>query len=399
MPSELLQQLRDQAATELQVHILPFWLREAVDREKGGFWARISNDLQIRARSPKGLILNTRILWTFSAAYRQLGNPEYLEIAHRAYHYLVSRFVDKVHGGMYWMLDADGKPMDTSKKIYGQAFAVYALTEYFLATGSADALRLARKVYELVETYNFDCVYGGYLETSNRDWSPTENLRLSDVDMNEKKSMNTHLHLLEAYIQLYRAWPDAGLRGKLAALVENFTQHIIDPRTRHLRLFFDETWHCKSRKISFGHDIETSWLLDEAVRLLDDPLLGKTIRDVSLQMVDAVLQEGVAPDSGVHYERDEIGDLDLEVHWWVQVEAVVGFLNAYQKSDREVYLEAAHRAWKFIMTYLVDRKYGEWFYKVKADRTPAMEMFKVSEWKCPYHSGRACLEIMRRIES
>jgi mannobiose 2-epimerase len=398
MASETCKQLAARAEKELLTRILPFWMEQAPDREKGGFWARVSPDLKVRERSPRGLILNTRILWTFSAAFNQYKSQAYLEIARLAYEQVCNGFLDPVYGGAFWMLDEANLPLDDSKKIYGQAFTIYSLAEYHLATGEADALAKAIAIYELIEKHNYDPAFTGYLESANRDWSPTQDLRLSAVDMNEKKSMNTHLHLLEAYTLLYRVWPDGGLRARLVDLINNFLDQIIDPESHHLILFFDETWQRKSHKVSYGHDIETSWLLDEAAQVLSDPILSRKCQKVSVAMAEAVLKDGMMEDSGLAYERGETGKLDPEVHWWVQSEAVVGFANAYQNSGRPEFLAAAVRAWDFIEERLVDRTCGEWYYKVDAARVPDTTLCKISEWKCPYHNSRTCFELARRVK-
>ncbi|HOC24998.1 MAG TPA: AGE family epimerase/isomerase [bacterium] len=398
MASETCRQLAARTERELLDNILPFWLEQAPDREQGGFWARVSPDLQVRERSPRGLILTTRILWTFAAAFHQYKNPAYLEMARKAYEEVCSAFIDPRYGGVFWMLDAERRPIDDSKKIYGQAFAIYSLVEYHAASGDAGALEQALAIYELIEKHNYDPLHTGYLESANRDWSPTEELRLSAIDMNEKKSMNTHLHLLEAYTRLYREWRDDGLRERLVSLVNNFLDHIIDSRSHHLILFFDESWQPKSGKVSYGHDIETSWLLDEATQLLTDPILARKCQKVSVAMAEAVLAEGVAPDGGLIYERDESGRPDHDVHWWVQAESVVGFANAYQNSGRPEFLAAAVRAWDFIAEHLIDRIHGEWFYKVDGERRVDRQLHKISEWKCPYHNSRTCLELARRVK-
>ena len=399
MANETCKELAARAERELLDNILPFWLAHAPDQEQGGFWARISPDLRIREREPKGLILHARILWTFSAAYRLYKQSDYLTMAERAYTELCRHFFDPVHGGVYWMVGADGVPIDDSKKIYGQAFAVYSLTEYHRASGDAEALQRALALFDLIERHNYDPLHTGYLESANRDWSAANDLRLSAIDMNEKKSMNTHLHLLEAYAQLYRVRPDAALRERLVSLINNFLDHIIDNQTSHLVLFFDEAWQRKSGKISYGHDIETSWLLDEAAQVLADPGLSRKCQKVSLAMAEAVLREGMAADGGLAYERDETGALDADVHWWVQAEAVVGFANAYQNSGRIEFVQAARRAWDFIEMRLIDRTHGEWFYKVNAAREPDLQLHKISEWKCPYHNSRTCLELAHRVKN
>ncbi|MBN2356078.1 AGE family epimerase/isomerase [candidate division KSB1 bacterium] len=393
-----LHRFQQRVSHELLANILPFWQQYAVDCDGEGFYARISNDLKVKERSPRGLILNTRILWTFSAAYRQFQKEEYLEIADRAFRVIQKYFWDAAYGGMYWLLDAEHHPLDVSKKIYGQAFSIYSLVEYYAAARDKAALQRAQELYHLIEENNFDAAHDGYFETSNRDWTPADDLRLSEIDLNEKKSMNTHLHMLEAYTHLYRFWPSPQLKQQLRRLIDCFLDHIVDSEGRHFQLFFDEQWQVKSGSVSFGHDIEGSWLLQEAAQVYGDHELAKKVPPISLRMAEAVLTEAVSKAGGIFYERDEGGRLDEEMHWWPQAEAVVGFLNAFQRSNDGRFWDAACNVWRFCENYLVDRRHGEWFYKVGIDLKPDLTMFKVSEWKCPYHSGRACLEVIKRID-
>ncbi len=398
MVSDRIATLRGRIEAELLQNILPFWEKEVVDPAGDGFWARVSNDLVVKERAPKGLILNTRILWTFSAASRQYKNPVFLALAQRAFDFIQNHFWDTDFGGMLWMLDEEARPLDVSKKIYGQAFSIYSLAEYFQATGQKEVLDRAIELYHLIERHNYDTQHSGYFETSNRDWSLAEDLRLSEVDMNEKKSMNTHLHLLEAYTQLYLCWPDAVLETRLRTLIDNFLAHIIDRRTHHMRLFFNEAWHVRLAHVSYGHDIEASWLLDEAAAVLHDQGLQAAVRQESYAMAEAVYHEALAPQGGIYYERKEDGQLKEDLEWWPQAEALVGFLNAWQNSGQIKFLNAAGRVWDFCDHYLVDHEHGEWFYKVGPDLKPDSRLYKVSEWKCPYHNSRACMEALRRLK-
>ncbi|KAI7257695.1 hypothetical protein KC345_g10730 [Hortaea werneckii] len=290
--------------TELKDNILSFWMKHTLDEEHGGFVGEIGNQMNIIEGAGKSLVLNARILWTFANAYRMYGNAEYLTMAERAHTYLLQYFADAEYGGYYWMVDAQGTPSERKKQIYGQAFAIYALSEFHHATGRQDVLEQAVELFRLVEQYGYDPLYKGYIEALSEQWQMTENLSLSSKDMNEKKSMNTHLHVLEGYTGLYRVWKSEELRVKLAELIEVMLLHIIDNEGKHFHLFLDEEWTIKSDHISYGHDIEGSWLLAEAAEVLGDEELLHRVRTVALSMAEATLAEGIDTDGGIWNEAD-----------------------------------------------------------------------------------------------
>lgn len=385
-----------EARRELLENILPFWRDRTVDTGRGGFIGEMSNDLRVREDAPKGLILNARILWTFSAVSAYTHAPQDAALAHRAYDYLVQHFLDREHGGFIWEVTPQGDLHDGCKKIYGQAFCIYALAEYCRTFTAGTALPQAIALFRLIEHHARDPKYGGCVETLSRDWQPLDDVRLSAKDLNEKKSMNNHLHLLEAYTNLLRVWPDALLASRLRELIEIFRRHILNAAGTHLNHFFGETWATKSDTYTFGHDIEGSWLLCEAADALGDVHLQTEMRSIAMKIAWAVLQEGIGADGGLVYAARAGRIVNAGREWWPQAEAVVGFYNAWQLSGHSAFRDAAVRCWRFIQDRVVDRVNGEWFWRVRPDGTPDAAEPKVSAWKCPYHNGRCCLEIIQR---
>ena len=381
-------------------HILPFWCGPALDREQGGWMAWLSNDLKPDRTQPKGVIINSRVLWAFSAVYQERPGKLFKQMADRAFDYVMNRFWDTQQGGAFWRLDDAGRVIDDSKKIYGQAFYVYALAEYHRAFGSPAALVRAKELFELIERHAHDPRHGGYMEVCRRDWSAAgADARLSEKDMNEKKSMNNHLHLLESYTNLYRVWKEPRLEQRLRELIQLFEQRIFDSRTKHFNHFFDEEWRVRSDSYTFGHDIEGTWLLCEAAMVLGDVALLKRVQAVALPMAEVALKEGVAADGALHYEGKGGKIIDPGKECWPQAEAVVGFLNAFQLSGDRKYFQASRRAFDWIEANLADRVHGEWFWRINEDGRPDPKLPKMSEWKGPYHGSRMCLETLHRLRA
>ena len=389
--------LRIEVAHELTTGILPFWMEKMADNVQGGFYGRIDGDDKLHADAAKGAILNARILWTFSAAYRLLRKPEYLETATRAKRYIIDRFYDKDFGGVYWSLTANGEPLDTKKQVYAQGFAIYGLSEYARATGDREALDYAVKLFETVEKYSFDRDRNGYIEAFTREWKPIEDMRLSDKDENTSKTMNTHLHILEPYANLYRVWKNERLERQLRNMLDLFTGKILNKKTYHLDLFFDNDWRTDGNIISYGHDIEASWLIHEAALVLGDEALLKRIEPVITNIARAA-DEGLNPDGSMIYERFTAEDrTDRELHWWVQAENVVGHVNLYQHFGDEKALDTAMKCWQFIKDKIIDHANGEWHWSLMPDGSVNRRDDKAGFWKCPYHNGRMCMEIIERF--
>lgn len=387
--------LASKADKELRENILPYW-RKNISLPSGLFLGRISGHEEARPDAPIGGIMTARILWTFASAYRIAGREEDLEMALKAKKIISEHFFDSEFGGTYWAIAPDGSCLDSKKQIYAIAFTIYGLAELFRATRDQEALDLAIRLFRDIEQHSFDHSLNGYFEAFQRNWEPIGDMRLSDKDANESKTMNTHLHILEAYTGLYRVWKDALLHQRLKNLIELFLDKIIGTDF-HLKLFFSEDWNCNYDIQSFGHDIEASWLLHEAAIVLGDKALINKVEKAVPAIVRAA-SEGYESGKGMAYEKKD-GTLDMERHWWVQAESVVGYFNLWQLRAGAKNLEKALATWDFIEGNLVDRQNGEWFWSIRADGSVNRDDDKAGFWKCPYHNGRMCMEIIERCKN
>ena len=389
--------LRQCIEQELKGNILPFWAERAPDPVHGGFVGSVSNDLKINNDVPRTAVLQGRILWAFSSAYKKYGLPQYLSMAQRAYDYLRQKFWDSKFEGVYWSVDAFGEPLDIRKHTYAQAFSIYGLTEYYLATGEAGALELARRIFELLEVNTYEPRYGGYKESRARDWASPADPRLSALEPDCDKSMNTLLHMMEACTNLLRAGDQPPLLTRLTELLEAFLDRIIDAQTGHFHLFFNNDWTWPHPEpFSYGHDIEGSWLLVETAELLGDAALLQRTRSLAVQMAQAVFAEALQPDGRVlSGSSDDPHAKDLA--WWTHAEAVVGFYNAYQISGQEHFETASTRVWHFIEQNFFDHEHGDWFKNLDPEGRPYPHSPKIGPWECPYHHSRACLEMIKRL--
>lgn len=393
---EIKHDLYQQAKNEL-TNILSYWKKNMTDRHYGGFYARRDGYNRLDQSAPKGVVLNARILWTFSAASEVTNTRQCIAVAKRAFKYMLDYFRDAVNGGVYWTVDRNGEKLDGKKQTYAQAFALYGYTAYFLATGNETAKNEAIALFHSIETHCYDRIHGGYTEALDENWLPLPDQRLSEKDANEPKSMNTHLHVLEAYTALYRVWPDALLKQRISELLAIFRDKIICKTSGHLQLFFSVDWVPRSEDVSFGHDIEAAWLLYEAALALVENTGTTEMRNVSLRLTEAACA-GLDADGGLWYESNPDHTLFVrEKHWWPQAEALVGFCNAWQLSGEEVWLIHAQQTWTFIQEKLMDKDKGEWFWGIDGQNAVLRNEDKAGFWKCPYHNGRACLELMRRL--
>lgn len=389
-----LTRLAQEVELELNEHLLPFWCR-LKDEEHGGYYGVVDFDLNVDKQADKGGIVAARILWTFAAAYRVTGKSLYLEHAQHAYKFIAAHVIDAEYGGLYWLLDYRGEPKDTRKHVYAQSFGIYALSEYYRATGHREALELAKQLYELVETTGYDEQHAAYKEEFNREWEERPNEMLSEKGLLADITTNTHLHVLEAYTNLYRVWPDEGLKQKLSQLVKTFYERIYDPETTFLRVFFNKQWESLIDYESFGHDIEASWLIDDALKVLQDesPHYKQMVIDIAANIASAAIAE----DGSVVNERVK-GELDATRIWWVQAEAIVGFANAYEHTGDERFAQLTERIWDYTKAYIIDkREGGEWYSQVEPDGTPTPDRNIADPWKANYHNARCCLELIERM--
>jgi len=382
--------------TELN-QILLYWERFAVDREHGGFYGRIDDHNIVHERAPKGSVLHARILWAFSAAYNHTQNPAHLALATRAYQYIRDFMTDREYGGLYWSVSFQGDMLENYKQVYAQAFGIYGLSEYYRATQDAEALELALAWRQLIEKHSRDHLQGGYIDAFARDWSFLEVKRLSEKDENASKTMNTHLHLVEAYANLYTVCPSAELKDDIRQLWQIFDQKIIDHSSHHLGLYFNEGWKMDKRIISYGHDVEAGWLLQACAEAIGDPDIVDRAKINAVQITTAAM-EGLDDDGGLWYEYDtEKQQRILEKHWWPQAEALIGFYNAWQLTGNSLFRTAVLKNWQFIRRYILDYAQGEWLWGIDEYGNPMPGQDKVGLWKCPYHNSRACLELLKRL--
>ena len=425
MNEEHLDMMRLEMQDVLENNILPFWLEKMQDNENGGFYGRIDGSGVLHPDAEKGAILNARILWTFSAAYRVLEKEELLEAATRAKDYLVDHFIDPEYGGVYWSVDYKGEPLDTKKQFYAIAFAIYGLSEYARATGDREALEYALDLYDCIEEHAFDDEQNGYIEACTREWGKIGDMRLSELDANYPKSQNTHLHIMEAYANLLRCLKEmraqeqcdyvpaigsvlpvgisvppetmVSVEGALRNIISIFIDKILNPETNHLDLFFDMDWTRGVGHLeSYGHDIECSWLLHEAALVLGDENLLEKVENV-VQKVAKASEKGLRKDGSMIHEANlDTGHVDDDLHWWVRAENVVGWFNIWQHFGDEEAFKKSEKCWQFIKDKLVDWDNGEWYWSRHPDGSLNTIDDKAGFWKCPYHNSRMCLEIIER---
>lgn len=406
-----LNQYKTYFENELHDNILSYWIKYGVEESGTGFYPAVDLDNKPVMSANKTCVLNARILWTFAAAAKMYPGKGYEEIAHRAYRVVTEDFADNEFGGFYMELASDNRVVNDVKHTYAQAFVIYSFCKYYEFNPSDEVMDNIRKFFFFLDAKTKDPYNPGYLESFTRDWEIFEENRMADN--NEPKSMNTHLHLLEAYTAVYRVWKDDLVKQRLTELLDIFINNIIRD-SGHLGIFFTsdfkETLNSKGT-CSFGHDIEASWLLWESAEILENSEIQKQIKPLVVKMADVVLRAGVDKDGGLFLESTRYGsNVRTNKHWWLQAENLVGYMNAYQLKGDQKYWDTVELAWDFIDRCVIDHKGGEWFTKVNRLGVPYLEEpqgdpspyyrndRKIDPWKCPYHNGRAMMEMVNRID-
>ncbi len=373
--------------------IRPFW-KGLIDKKNGGYYGQVDFELNIHEDAPKGVILNSRILWFFSNSFLTLQEEEDLVCANWAYDYLMNNCLDKIYGGVYWSTNSDGTIMDSTKHTYNQAFSVYALSSYYAATGKKEAIETAIDIFKLIEEKCRDDI--GYLEAFDEQFNPIKNDKLSENGVIADKTMNTLLHVFEAYTELYRVTNLSEVKDKLEWIIDVFSNKVYNKEKKRQEVFFDKDMNSILDLHSYGHDIETAWLLDRGLEVLDNDELTKKMEEIT-RILTKEIYDVAYVDHSVLNECEDGVDNENRI-WWVQAEAIVGFINGFQKDNNKTeYLEAAKDIWEYCKEYIIDKRPGgEWFWEVDKNGQPTSRKDIVEPWKCPYHNGRFCFEIIRR---
>jgi mannobiose 2-epimerase len=372
-------------------HIFRFW-SGLKDDIFGGFYGQVGFDGIVDRTADKGVILNSRILWFFSSLYCVNRDEAALMNARHAYKFLVNNMLDAKYDGLYWMCDCNGRPVDSRKHSYCQAFGIYGLSQYYKASGDEQAVELAMKLFNLIETKCKDDT--GYLEEFNRKWEREPNELLSENKVISERTMNTHLHILEAYTVLYEVTKNEAVKKQLYFLLGVIKERIYSREFKRLKVFFDDEWNETIDIQSYGHDIEGSWLVDRAVEVLNDKNLLEATQSYTLDIAENILNNAYTPFGVINETVNHVTDYNKI--WWVQAESVVGFINAYEKSGNKRFFEAAVNIWNYIHEKVIDKKSGEWYWMFDESGSPVSDFPFVSAWKCPYHNSRMYFELMAR---
>lgn len=379
--------------------VLSFWSEKAIDKKTGQFYGEMDHYGTPEPDANKGIIMYSRILWTFSAACRFYKNNDYKQYADIARSFIENHFLDKKNGGVYWETDCKGNVVVNKKQVYAEAFSIYAYSEYALAFNDKSALDIALNLFDKLESICYDQKNGGYFEAFSETWEKLDDVRLSDKDLNEPKGMNTNLHVLEAYTTLYEATKSERVKVALKKEIQIYMNKILNDKN-HVTIFFSEDWQPKTTEFSYGHDIESTWLVWEAAEMIEDKKLMNEIRPKILAMVETFIEEGFDKEthSTLYEYFPKTKKIDTDRHWWVQIEAVEGLANAFDMTGKEEYRKLALQQWGYIRENIIDRVHGEWFWRIDNDGFPVDEEAKMGQWKCPYHNSRGLMHMIKEMD-
>ncbi|NKI33306.1 N-acylglucosamine 2-epimerase [Muricauda sp. DJ-13] len=392
-----LEGLRSSLENELQ-NVLRYWKDNTVDFENGGFYGKIDSSNLIHKKAPKGIILNTRILWSFCRASNFYNHREFDFEIERAFGYLNEKFRDNLHGGVFWEVDYAGIPTNKKKQVYAQAFCLYALTEYYKYSKNPEAFAWANEIFELLEKHAYDRRLGGYFEAFSRTWETLEDVRLSQKDLNAPKTTNTILHVLEAYTNFYEVSNKAEVKLALEKLIQLFHEKLFNSQN-HLKLFFTNDWKSLSSEISYGHDIEAAWLVLLACKVIANDRLYLKTKSLLKDVCKTFINEALDNEFGViNSKNSRTQQIDSDRHWWPQAEAMVGLIYNWKLNRVTNDFKIVQQIWQFTEDNIIDHKLGEWYFRVDSSGKPYESENKVGPWKCPYHNTRALIEILELVK-
>ena len=404
--------LKEQMEHNLETNILPFWREYMMDNVHGGFYGRVDAQRKPDLQSPKSVVLNCRILWTFCRTYALWGKDTDKMIADRAFDYICRYFWDETYKGVYWMVTGKGEVAEPEKRTYGQAFFLYSMAEYYRVFGNRRALELAMETFSLIERY-LNLPGGGYRDSASRDWQKDDWVNFWVKNRTGALTLlNSNMHLFEAILTLAQVTKDPSVLQSLKQQLLFLLDTAMDWKCGHMKAAMAFDGSRLDGEINFGHDCECSYLIMEAAELLQEEKLLQKAEKAVETIINHVLGEGLDPQSGgMYYLADtQKPQVNRSKIWWVQAEGITAFIDRYQRTAKKIYLDAAVSIWNYVQTYMVNTEFGDWFSvgaepEISSSGQQEEDISVVftndemaGKGKCPYHNSRACLEIIKRAE-
>jgi len=402
--------LASQVDNALHADILDAWFPRSIDKEHGGFHTHFARDWKWLPGDGKGSVIQGRMTWVASQVV--LREPQlkaqYLPYVQQGVSFLENTMWDKKYGGFYWKLDDNGqvsKGFTDEKHLYGVGFGIYGLAAAYKATGDEKALDLAKEAFHWMDAHAHDSVHGGYFELLDREGKPVvPNVPDGQVQIDEigpigYKSMNTHIHLMEAFTELYQVWPDPTLRARLEEML-GIVRDKICVQPGAMNLFFTNEWQPIPGEDSYGHDVETAYLITETDEVLHHKASEKTER-MAKMLVDHALAYGWDTQNGGFFQEGPTFGPPVSrlKEWWVQVEGLNALLMMHERYGKQnpIYFQRFLQQWSFIKNHTIDQEYHGLYNLTKPDGTPITQA-KGSVWKGGYHDGRAFWNVRARLQ-